>query len=58
MFVDSMRSAVFQINLKNENHSTVAKSTSKNSSVSIYSENTDMYFLGKKPEIIYLKWFI
>ena len=47
MFVDSMRSAVFQINLKNENHSTVAKSTSKNSSVSIYSEDTDMYFLGK-----------
>lgn len=47
MFVDSMKSAVFQINLKNENHSTVAKSTSKNSSVSIYSEDTGMYFLGK-----------
>lgn len=58
MFVDPMRSAVFQINLKNENHSTVAKSTSKNLSVSIYSESTVMYFLGKKPEIIYLKWFI
>lgn len=35
------------------------RSTSKNSSVSISSENMDMYFLGKKkPEIIHLKWVI
>lgn len=58
MFIDSMRSAAFQINLKNENHSTFAKSTSKISSVSAYSENRDIYFLRKKPEIIHLKWFI